>query len=355
MYPFQTNPDIFLGDVLVESWISQLAQNDGCRFLKASIHGVECTTIVAGSPILDKVDLMILAETSLSNLSLSARISDVQLFLSYKDYVILLNVFRSNLMRPVDKKDWDNLEAQWEKEQAENNKAIQGASTFTSPVAYASSARYVRFGEVKSRSPATKPTTSRVRLSLARLSVTLSRDTPSCDFLFFQGQGLEASCSESSEGDKSCSLSLEHIYLFDLGERWTESKYHRPRKASIVMEGYSPPEMRSDAGDQSVSHFVLKIDRDLMGETKATVVLSYLSIAVLQNFLQETAGFIMCTWPGPDGCKFGMRDESGKSTEKEGRQSPKGTMQLRFVLHYPRFIFVADESDPRSKALVLRG
>jgi hypothetical protein len=309
--------------------------------------------MVAGSTILKKVDLAILAERSFWNLSLNAEISDVQFLLSYHDYIVLLNVFHYNLMRSVENKDWDNLETQWEKEQAQNSDSVKEKSDFPSPVSYASSARHVQFGGSKR----VKSTSFNFRLSLGRLLITLSRATathqPQIDFLFFHGRGLQLTAGKSSDGEMSCNLSLHQIYLFDLGERWVEARDQRLRKASVVIENYSPPEKGNDVDNHS-THFSLKVDRTLSGETKVAVVLSDLSVVVLQSFVQDTAKFLMCLWPCPDGCQLNRRGQNARSKEVKNR-SPSGLMQVRFVLHYPRFIFVADESDPRSKALVLRG
>ncbi|GAX25821.1 hypothetical protein FisN_17Lh220 [Fistulifera solaris] len=345
--------ELKLGDVLLESWISDDGQEDGKRLLKTSIQGLECTTMVASGTILKKVDLAIVAERSFLSLSLNAEISDVGLLLSYHDYIVLLNVFNYNLMRSVENQDWDNLETQWEKEQAQNSDSGKEESDLPSPVSYASSARHVQFGGPKR----VKSTSLNFHFSFGRLLITLSRATathqPHLDFFFLQGRGLQLTASKSSDGEMSCNLSLDQIYLFDLGERRIEVSDRRPRKASVLIENYSPPEKRKDVDNPS-THFSLKIDKTLSGETKVALVLSDLSLVVLQSFMQDTARFVMCLWPLPDGCKLNRREQNARSKDYKNR-SPSGLMQVRFVLHYPRFIFVADESDPRSKALVLRG
>jgi hypothetical protein len=84
--------------------------------------------------------------------------------------------------------------------------------------------------------------------------------------------------------------------------------------------------------------------------------------ALIRPF-KEIVAFLSCEWPTEEGIprvspeanteKDGTADESEKTTVPDEVLS-RG-FQLKLVAHYPRVFFLADENDPHSRALVLRG
>lgn len=92
------------------------------------------------------------------------------------------------------------------------------------------------------------------------------------------------------------------------------------------------------------------------------------SVNALIRPLREILAFLACSWsvqnkngsniPSAEAVPE-LGNEMGRSADQvEERTKPtsfrKG-LQLKVVAHYPRIFFLADESDPCSRALVLRG
>ncbi len=126
--------------------------------------------------------------------------------------------------------------------------------------------------------------------------------------------------------------------------------------------------------------FDIKIDKAASpyGATQIIFVVSYLSITAIVRPLQDIVQFFTCDWLVSSQSDITLSElsksdvKSGKSIEKVseyGRTIEKESecefadtqplvhrkVQLRFVSHYPRLVFAADESDPNSRALVLQG
>jgi hypothetical protein len=122
--------------------------------------------------------------------------------------------------------------------------------------------------------------------------------------------------------------------------------------------------------------------------TVARVVVNYLSLNALVRPIMETAAFISCKWRAPvlehqpeanevikphseenaagtpsddqlsETGSVPSQPENGRlyAASKEVKNLPnKSGFQIKVVAHYPRVFLVADESDPYSRALVLRG
>jgi hypothetical protein len=99
----------------------------------------------------------------------------------------------------------------------------------------------------------------------------------------------------------------------------------------------------------------------------ARIVFNYLSVNALIRPLREIFAFLTCSWPlhNADGCISNgevfhdMDDEMGRSMDQFEESAKSASfrkgLQLKVVAHYPRIFFLADESDPCSRALVLRG
>ena len=138
---------------------------------------------------------------------------------------------------------------------------------------------------------------------------------------------------------------------------------------SVLVEGYTPREQRRnvDSSFSFDSQVVVKIDWDASptGTTKVIVVVSYLSIAAFVRPLQDLVQFFACAWPvmGLSGIYIAKpapinemaSDQTSMTESKAAQPLAVNIWELRFVAHYPRLIFAADESDPHSRALLLRG
>lgn len=233
------------------------------------------------------------------------------------------------------------------------------------------------------------------------------------DIVVLRADTIEVSFNANSSGDKSLQLTLDRLGLFDLGDRGrlargsyyqdmmeldslTENSVNinrqvaRPRNPcafSVLIEGYSPsddhmgssgerdriekePQLlltvdtcsSSSAGLTNEDYIPSKED-DGDKIILARMVFNYLSVNALIRPLREIVAFLSCAWPVNDDQSNHVDDNVYETTEtsvtnvdggKKPVSSRKG-LQLKLVAHYPRIFFVADESDPCSRALVLRG
>jgi hypothetical protein len=226
------------------------------------------------------------------------------------------------------------------------------------------------------------------------------------DIILLRVQLVEMSASSTVTGDLSFHLSLFRLGLFDLGDtgRSTRERYYAslsrasPRKGSrkgprrpcpfyVIAEGYTPDSegnrtSHSDLDNQDGPQFVVTVERcpvssaqasgsvadlELPPHSKVTIasiVVNYLSLNLLIRPLKEAMAFLACEWPLP---KHNKRNSISEPDEEAGhaesgvskRASQKAVknegLHLKLVANYPRIFFLADESDPNSRALVLRG
>lgn len=258
-----------------------------------------------------------------------------------------------------------------------------------------------------------------VRFQLDGLSLKLSRDDDvegmsqdddiatafQYDIMLLRVQLVEIAASRKETGDLSFCLSLFRLGLFDLGDRGRlmRQRYYsslpsmksikakqkairQPCPFHVLVEGYSPLEnagsrtMESSADDPQ---FVVNVDRCSAGSavaagslkdcelpldakvTVAKVVINNLSVNALVRPFKEIAAFLSCEWRTKASQELSAIDvEKNESFSSETIVNTKPAnlvvlqnqgLQLKLVAHYPRVFFLADESDPHSRALVLRG
>ena len=333
------------------------------------------------SSVLSKIDIAVDIEISSSAVVVSCRLSDMIVRLSYMDYVTVRRVVRDNIGRKLEIKRWDNLEKAWAKEVEGAVMEQEEPLVFSNDVTYSTSARLVRYGQGKDSGSIKK--SMRLELSFESLSVVLQRDDvadPSgveYDMLLVRGKGFELEVGRKEDGDQWLNLSLGKIFVFDLGKvgrlaresRDGGFNSERTDPLSVLVEGYSPLEklQKIDSGLEFDSQVVVKVDKDASpsGATKVVIVVSYLSITAIVGPLEDVIQFFACAWPVSSPSDV-SHSESGISNEPAIEDisecvSPvpgplvHRTYELRFVSHYPRLVFAADESDPHSRALVLQG
>ena len=234
------------------------------------------------------------------------------------------------------------------------------------------------------------------------------------DIVVLRADSIEISVNVTSAGDKSLQLSLRRLGVFDLGDggRLARARYYQtlmeldssseaikmnfqanrnPCAFSVLVEGYSPSEDQvgthdSEGRTPEEPQLLLTVDicsasssgiaREDSISSKddnndkivlARMVFNYLSVNALIRPLREILAFLTCSWPLHDtggGISNGevvheLDGNMGRSVDKLEESAKlvsfrKG-LQLKVVAHYPRIFFLADESDPCSRALVLRG
>ena len=245
---------------------------------------------------------------------------------------------------------------------------------------YSTSARLVRYGQKKGGSGSSKKSV-RLKLFFGSLSIILRRDdnvdssSEPYDMILARCQGFELDVGQKDGGDRWLNASLNKVFVFDLGFGGRLSRLSLYRRVdhnvgdsfSVIVQGYSPPERSREleTGAEFDSQIILKIENDASSRvTKFTVIMSCLSSTASLGALKELTQFFGCKWPASDlssthqaateSADFDGLPETGPqasgSTKKAAHE-----YQMRFVLHYPRLVFVADEYDRQSRALVLRG
>lgn len=304
--------------------------------------------------------------------TVSAIVPDIQVHLSYPDYCAIVDVMRTNMTKPVDRGAWDNLESKWESEELMKGPDNEGSVGHNATnVVYASSARHVRYGQGRLSKAESRNSALCLQLALGSLSLILKRDSDrsghlSNEILFLRCHGVETSAEGNSDGDLSLCFSIKEVFLFDLCA-WdaplNAKKYDFRRSVAVIVEGYSPPvrEGDSDTSAPIDSQLAIKLDRILdTPDLKATFVLSFLSVAPFPRLLTETIEFFSCSWPTENFQREAVpinmvseRNETGGMITQQLHESSR--IDIRIVLHYPRFVFVAEERDPHSRALVLQG
>lgn len=289
-------------------------------------------------------------------------IETFNILLSYRDYMMLKLVMQENVGKSIDETKWENIEKIfWQTE----NEPPESSSHNDTGMLYAESARFVRFGESKVTS---NDTETRIEFLLKSMNITLHRDdwldnldeehaSFLCyDICKFSVQNFEAMLIKRSNGSTSASFSLSDTSFTDLGDygRLARDIYlqgneqKRPPCAfSVVAEGY---------GESSQDPLLL-LDIETEGITKKIdLKVNALSITVLPRSIEDVISFGSGKWLCP-----GLFEANKSATtfvssnEQSETKKSVGSVRFMFVASYPRLLLLADETDPFSRALVLRG
>ena len=215
------------------------------------------------------------------------------------------------------------------------------------------------------------------------------------DMLSFQLNQVGITLSINADGSKSSAIEISEVSLYDLGDvgrlsrersdilknemfqegNITGKKLRRMRKPSafsVIAQGYetseddrvltvdttSPPSQSScHPGDGKL--------RD--GEvTTIRATINCMNINPLIRPLVEVGQFFSCKWGEKNDCETndGQVDndmkkkqyEVGTNSKRQGESHSKtGGVHFKMTAKYPRIFLLANESDPFSRALVLRG
>lgn len=347
-----------------------------------AVSGLSAGTYGFGNNDMDRpaifshINVEVGIEKRQSQLTLQTKVSAVEVVLRYTDFSIILAVLHENLGETIERRNWDNLEVAWEEEVLRDNSTNGHESPhYSKDVSYSENARRIRYGQ-SSSSSGENPLELLLGLNCESMSLLVHRDD---DMVTENGSNsgygivllairqLIASMKRE-DGEENVSLSLGEVFIFDVGE--SARALHRGQGSralphSVMVEGYSTP--------NDCNHFdsqvVVTIDRTVAfpDDLNISILVNYLSVAALLRPLEEVFSFFSCTWtvssltPSSAVESISLDDRRGSSVSSdisngEQRNKPSGsTLKLKFVLHYARFIFAADESDRNSRALVLEG
>lgn len=341
------------------------------------------------------------------------RVSLVNMTLKYSQYCQLYAVMKENIGSYIDREKWDNIEKAYDLEV----KATEEQFPHPNRVEYASGARHVRFGtrsQLKQQRQDGVPDTTNVENSLKDkdaevdmqftfdgFSLKLRRDDPvdvsafEYDMVLLRVLLVEASISNKASEDFSFQLSLYRIGLFDLGDHGRKMfnkernlpEARLPCAFSVLVEDYSNVDDSTashdfeDSKKRDDAQLVVTVDRvpasslgtigspdnpvrQQKGDGKvmvAKVVLNFLSVNALIRPFKELGAFLALSWPSPK-LKFAPSVDGANVLGDERKELPTkkkvssySCLQVKLVAHYPRIFFVAEENDPHSRALVLRG
>lgn len=339
---------------------------ESLRKMLVSIKGVSIGTCLftgesaCSDSILSCVDLCAEVDSSSSGISISVDPSDIQMRIAYSQYHFVLQVLKRNIGKKIDRMGWDNLEVAWEKEASEQG-YYHPEPGYSREVSYSVNARHVRYGFSKTPSRSVRKKID-VNATLKRFSMRLHRDDDvdavGYDFILIQADGVELSFTRHADGDRSMA-SIQKILVEDMGNKDRVIRGFGKQKSpfSSIITGYSQ--------NGTDSHLVITLDRSNgeKPETNASFVVNNLSITALVAPIQEAYSFVRCEWDLSNDC---LANENASLDGNVGEfiadvSRPSATLadtsiiSARFVFHYPRLIFLADEFDPQSRGLVLRG
>mmetsp|Transcript_5233 Transcript_5233/g.11858 ORF Transcript_5233/g.11858 Transcript_5233/m.11858 type:complete len:2963 (-) Transcript_5233:1016-9904(-) len=307
--------------------------------------------------------------------------------LKYREFMMLNLLALENIGKPIDESKWDNIEKSYWQNDDDSLPDASNDESEPSLMMYAESARFVRFGEVKA---AASKNTNQInfRFLVESISVTLHRDdwfenldkenaALLCyDICNFSIHKMDVAIAMRSNGDKTISIALYDMSFMDLGDygRLAREIYlgsndpKRPPCAfSVVAEGYG----KSSEVDPLVSLVIGTqtsypndvADEDASQDRKKVVKnvelkVNSLSVTVLPRSIDDVLCFLSKKWNCPNSNLeiHGVLPSPNSSTKyAEATSLSTDTLRFKFVAIYPRLILLADESDPFSRALVLRG
>lgn len=356
-----------LGTVEIKSWFEEASvQNvtDWYRVLDMKLGlgiTVELFEPVTGLESPDTyfdTKLTVMKPTTEKVTQVQGRIETFNIRLSYRDFLMLRLIMQENVSKPVDESKWENIEKAFWQSEGETGEDVTG-------LVYAESARFVRFGETKI---ATKESETNVVFLLQSMNITLHRDdwfdnldeehaSYLCyDICKFSVQNFEAKLTKRSNGSTSASFSLHDMSFTDLGDygRLARGIYlggkeqKRPPCAfSVVAEGYG----------ESSHGSLISLDIDTKGSSKTIdLKVNTLSITLLPRSIEDVISFGSGKWHCPRLYETEVSSTTAApSTADSETKVSAGSIQFKFSAMYPRLLLLADETDPFSRALVLRG
>jgi hypothetical protein len=367
----------------MNSWIAVNEDSVETRMTKILLSGfsVDLHIMMANggiteSSLLSNVDVDVEIEMTASASKVRCHLSDVLVRLSYKEYEGVRCIVQENIGKKTDRNRWENLEKAWEKESEHMETDQQDLLTYSVDVAYSSSARLVRYGLAKtSRSVAAS---MKLSLSCASLGLVLRRDDTSeisYDMIGIRGQGFDCDLGRKEDGEEWLNLSLRSIFVVDLGKAGRQlrsqyddrKKYRTTDSLSVLAEGYLAQQANADKESEVQSHLVVKIDRESVstGDINIIIIISFLSVTAFVEPLQELMSFVTGKWSDTTPSEgllsqalpfdVSVNEDTSSKHSEPWYSSIKSEIKVRLVSHYARLIFAAEESDPHSRSLMLRG
>lgn len=330
-------------------------------------------------PLMDDLDFEVDIEISDIGTIVRCTLSTVLFRLSYRDYLSLQDVARHNLGKKSDKRHWDNLERAWAKESDDADAVQEESSSNSMKLLYSSSARVIRYGQ--SKGVGTKLASMKAAIKLGSVGLVLRRDDTthitgsSYDMIGIRGEGFECEFGIREDGEQWFHLSLRSIFVVDLGRMGRRLRYSHTAKVDlqrtntlgVLVAGYnSIVSQKSDDHEEVDSQLVFKAEREAStGNINLVIVISFISVTAFVEPLQDLINFITSKWNESSVVETtashlllireNPNDEESAELRARWISSFRSKLNLRFVSHYARFVFAADEMDAQSRCLIVRG
>ena len=336
--------------------------------------------VTHGERMFEGIEVLFLLQTSSAGRTKAkCGVSDVQARICYTDYVHLMQVAHENIWQQFDKTDLDEPGYDWTSDPKllESTNATEARDDLEQATAVSEppqeSCQEVANAEATSRPFELTVAVSDVAIVLRRNDAS-PESVVDYDMVLFRGEHFDFILTSSSEGETAV-FSVKRIFAFDLGEQGRVLRSTRslsamevgPMPIAIMVEGYSSSEQPTSGslGNGEDTQIMARLDRPRVDsrETRISVVISRLSITALFRPLQELAEFSAKAWTIPvekntnigKPCAQTRREDSQTAPNGRATDKPHLPVSIRVVLHYPRIMFVADDGDPHSRALILRG
>jgi len=345
------------------------------------------------------------------------KLTAMELVLCYSEYMLLRAVLKENVTKKVDKTLWDNPEDSFLTDEDESSGVRYSKNARF--VRYGDmSERHALEHEKKEEISlsATVRSSLDVQFSLDGVALVLHRDDTipevkdlmGYDIILLEVDDIDLQLTTNTDKSKTGTVTFKSFALTDVGDvgrlkrekMLTEysidaasfRKRRKPAAFSVIARGYNTKEIRNDLVLDTMKDPQLIISVDTNSSTKVDtkdlnlgdediqvtairVTLNHMNINPLIRPLSEVADFISGAWPfevAAAEAETGATTSNEDSDETECRedqetlpnsftatkssaQSPAKGFHVTIITNYPRVFLVPDETDPSSRALVLRG
>jgi hypothetical protein len=332
----------------------------------------EANDMLNNRSLMDNLNFQVDVEICDTLTTIHCGLSAVAIRLSYLDYLSLKSIASRNLSNIGNKQQWDNLERAWAKESNEDESNLNSME-----VEYSSSARVIRYGQSSNAEKKMIPIKATIKLESIGLVLRRDDRIHSYDLICFRGEILECDFGMKNDSEHWLHLSLGKIFVVDLGRMgrllrssYTSSTYSDLQKAEtfgILIAGYNSTGLHA-CGESGVvdSQLVFKAEKEACsGNVNAVAIISFISVTVFVEPIQDLINFVACKWNESSETEntrnFMILSEGNPDAENSVKlkgnwmSSLRSKISFRFVSHYARFIFAADESDYQSRCLIVQG
>ena len=341
------------------------------------------------------------------------KLTAMELVLCYSEYMLLRAVLKENVTKKVDKTLWDNPEDSFLTDEDEASGVRYSKNARFVRYGDMSERNALEHAEKEEISLSASVRSSLdVQFSLDGVALIFHRDDTipevkdlmGYDIILLEVDDIDLQLAANTDKSKTGTVTFKSFALTDVGDvgrlkrekMLTECsidaasfrKHRKPAAFSVIARGYNTKEMGNDLVLDTMKDPQLIISVDTNSSTKVgmkdltlgdeniqvtaiRVTLNHMNINPLIRPLSEVADFLSGAWPfevSAAEAETGATTSNQYSEEAEVREHPnsfpatKSSAQslakgfhVTIITNYPRVFLVPDETDPLTRALVLRG